>query len=564
MGEATPAPSTGDPAPADPLDPRRILASVGEIVYTWDLAGDAIAWGSSAAEVFEIDDLAPLASGRAYALACEAGAGPTRHEAIFHGEARDAGAGVPFQVAYWLRLPDGRVLAVEDTGRWYADASGRATLAHGVVRLDRFRSAEPQAAPGSRERGELLERLGPEVAAALRAKRSLGLLLFSIEDLDRFNEDLGLDGADRVIDEVLRRARTILRRRDFLVRCAGNRFAIALPSCPADQAAVAAERLTQIVEASPIATAEGPVIAGLHIGAAVAPRHAVDAPRLLRQAEEALSIARRGAGTRLVMHDPSAPVPGGRRASDAPRLDVIDALNARRVGFARQPVVDARTRLPVFHEALLRVRGPEGGVIGARELLPGIERSGLAALVDTRMLELVVDHLAANPDERLSINVSPSTIGAPAWLGMLGAHLGARPGVASRLIVEIAETAAMGDWGAMGARLAAMKALGVGVALDDFGSGHTSLKHLRDLPVDILKIDGAFVQNLARSGDDRFLVRALIDLARHLGVRTVAEWVEDEDAARLLAEWGVDYLQGAHCGSPVLLEIEGRPEADAA
>jgi EAL domain-containing protein (putative c-di-GMP-specific phosphodiesterase class I) len=122
----------------------------------------------------------------------------------------------------------------------------------------------------------------------------------------------------------------------------------------------------------------------------------------------------------------------------------------------------------------------------------------------------------------------------------------------------------MADWGAMRPRLAAMKALGVGLAIDDFGSGHTSFKHLRDLPVDILKIDGAFVQNLARSGDDRFLVRSLIDLARHLGVRTVAEWVEDEDTARLLAEWGIDYLQGDHCGPPVLVEIEGRPEVDAA
>jgi EAL domain-containing protein (putative c-di-GMP-specific phosphodiesterase class I) len=141
------------------------------------------------------------------------------------------------------------------------------------------------------------------------------------------------------------------------------------------------------------------------------------------------------------MHDPSAPVAGGRRASDAPRLDIIDALNARRVGFALQPVLDARTRAPVFHEALLRVRDADGRVVGARELLPGIERSGLAPLVDTRMLELAVDHLAAHPDERLSINVSPLTIAAPAWLGMQSAHLGARPGVAPRLILELPETA---------------------------------------------------------------------------------------------------------------------------
>jgi EAL domain-containing protein (putative c-di-GMP-specific phosphodiesterase class I) len=102
-----------------------------------------------------------------------------------------------------------------------------------------------------------------------------------------------------------------------------------------------------------------------------------------------------------------------------------------------------------------------------------------------------------------------------------------------------------------------MKALGVAIAIDDFGAGHTSFKHLRSFPVDILKIDGAFVQNLARSSDDRFFVRTLVDLAHHLNITTVAEWVEDEDTARTLAEWGIDFLQGDHCGAPVLVEDGG-------
>lgn len=561
MHDATQAQAGGGSAPS-PVDPRRILTSVGEVVYDWDLASDAIAWGSNAPEVFGLDSLAGIATGRAYALASDSGAGPTRHEAIFESEAGDDGSGVPFRLRYALRLTNGRVVPVEDTGRWFADSSGRATLAHGVIRVDR--SGALASGAGARERGDLVERLGRELAATLRTKRSLGVLVLSIDELHRFNEDLGYDGADAVINEVLRRSQAVMRRRDFLARCGGNRFAIVLLSCAAEQALAAAERLTQIVEATPIASAQGPVIARLHVGAALAPQHAIDAPRLLRQAEEALSVARRSVGRRVVLHDPSAPVAGGRRASDAPRLDLIDALNERRVGFARQPVVDARTRLPVFHEALLRVRGVTGGVIGARELLPGIERSGLAPLVDARMLELAVEHLGRNPDQRLSINISPLTLETPAWLGTLAAHLGASPGVASRLIIEIAETPALADPQVIRARLGAMKAFGVAVALDDFGAGHTSFKHLRDLPVDILKIDGAFVQNLARSADDRFLVRALIDLAHHLGLQTVAEWVEDEAAARLLAEWGVDYLQGDHCGPPVLAEGDGRVHINAA
>ena len=103
--------------------------------------------------------------------------------------------------------------------------------------------------------------------------------------------------------------------------------------------------------------------------------------------------------------------------------------------------------------------------------------------------------------------------------------------------------------------LATVKDLGVLVAIDDFGAGYTSFRSLRALPIDIIKIDGVFVQNISRSSDDRFFVRALVDLARQLGVKVVAEWVEDAEAAAILAEWGVDFLQGDGVG--------GSPEIDA-
>ncbi len=128
--------------------------------------------------------------------------------------------------------------------------------------------------------------------------------------------------------------------------------------------------------------------------------------------------------------------------------------------------------------------------------------------------------------------------------------------LAGRLIIEITETAAMTDVEATAAIIRRIKDLGVRVAIDDFGSGHTSFKSLRALPVDILKIDGAFVQNLARSTDDRFFVRTLVDLAGHLGVQTVAEWVQDEETARLLASWGVTFLQGEFCGPAQIEDLD--------
>ena len=140
----------------------------------------------------------------------------------------------------------------------------------------------------------------------------------------------------------------------------------------------------------------------------------------------------------------------------------------------------------------------------------------------------------------------------------LGALLRSNSGVAERLIVEITESMAIHDVDDTRGFVARVKDLGCKIAIDDFGSGYTSFRNLRKLGVDVLKIDGAFVQNLMRSDDDRSFVRSLVDLARRLGLSTVAEWVQDDASAALLTEWGCDYLQGVLIG---LASVE-RPWGD--
>jgi EAL domain-containing protein (putative c-di-GMP-specific phosphodiesterase class I) len=161
---------------------------------------------------------------------------------------------------------------------------------------------------------------------------------------------------------------------------------------------------------------------------------------------------------------------------------------------------------------------------------------------------LVVTRLQQDPAAHLSVNVSAATLHDRDWLDRLRNAVRLAPGTAERLIIEITETCALGDTAATCAAIAAMKSLGIRVAMDDFGAGHTSFRNLRRLGFDLIKIDGAFIQNLARSPDDRFFVRTLLDLARHLNIETVAEWVEDAETARLLTEWGIDYGQGNFFG----------------
>ncbi|MCG6121771.1 MAG: bifunctional diguanylate cyclase/phosphodiesterase [Microvirga sp.] len=547
--------------PARVFDPRAVLTSIGEAIYDWNIETDAIAWSANAGEVL---GAAPseLASGEAYGLLVEAGSGISRNETITLSRGVDSGVGAPYRTRYDLRLPDGRRVAVEDSGRWYAGPAGQPVSAHGVVRVE----AADSSAMRTGDRGAFLDYIAGDVIETARSQRRVTIMVAAIDNLERINDEVGYDGGDLVIEEVARRIRQVLRTRDKVVRYASNRFAVAMMSCSPEQAPIAAMRLRDAVSATPVATAAGAFPVMMRIGAACAPEHARDAASLMRRAEDALARAKDAPHAPLVMHDLKCEA----RLRAEPSMsghEIIAALNERRLTFARQPVVCARTREVAFCEALARLERPDMPLLAAGQIVPSVERAGLMGLLDARMLELSTAWLAANPSERLSINLSPSTLERPDWMLALKAHLGSNPGVAERLIVEITETAAVRDPAQTKIQLETMKALGVSIAIDDFGAGHTSFRHLRSFPVDILKIDGVFVQNLARSADDRFFVRTLVELAVNLGVRTVAEWVEDEETARMLAEWGVDYLQGDHCGKPALASkaaaIDGRRSAVA-
>jgi EAL domain-containing protein (putative c-di-GMP-specific phosphodiesterase class I) len=160
----------------------------------------------------------------------------------------------------------------------------------------------------------------------------------------------------------------------------------------------------------------------------------------------------------------------------------------------------------------------------------------------------VVGELAAAPALQASVNVSPASTVDPDWWAGLGALLSANAGAAERLIIEITETAAIQDVDDARGFVTRVKDLGCRIAIDDFGAGHTSFRNLRKLGVNIVKIDGAFVQNIMKSSDDRAFVHTLVDLSHRLGLKTVAEWVQDEAAAQLLSGWGCDLLQGALIG----------------
>lgn len=239
---------------------------------------------------------------------------------------------------------------------------------------------------------------------------------------------------------------------------------------------------------------------------------------------------------------------------DAIRL-VRDALRDRRAMLAFQPVVQARMpKRAAFYEGLIRIMDPTGRIIPAADFIDAVEARELGRRIDCLALEMGLDALAAEPGIRLSINMSARSIGYPEWLAVLERGLRHDPTIGERLILEITESSAMDLPELVVDFMAEMQERGICFALDDFGSGYTAFRYLKDFYFDIIKIDGSFIRGISASPDNRVLTQALVSIARQFDMFTVAESVETSEDARLLVEMGVDCLQGYYFGAPSVSE----------
>jgi EAL domain-containing protein (putative c-di-GMP-specific phosphodiesterase class I) len=228
------------------------------------------------------------------------------------------------------------------------------------------------------------------------------------------------------------------------------------------------------------------------------------------------------------------------------------ALRQGRLLFAFQPVVCAATGKVDYFECLLRMRDEAGGIVAGAEFITIVEELGLIGLIDRYALVKTVQELAANPTLRLGFNISGLTACDRPWLQSLTALLRHRSEIARRLVIEITETAALGDIEQSARFVDTLRHVGCRVALDDFGAGHTSLSHLEVLPVDIVKIDGCLVRALRSRSQNRVFLRHLLGLAKSSGLCTVAEGVESAEDAALLRAEGIGFLQGYHFGRPTI------------
>jgi diguanylate cyclase (GGDEF)-like protein len=534
-----------------------ILACLGQAAFVWDIATDTMAWSEHAGAVFAAIPPEALASGAEFAKLIEPKRS-VRSEALMLSPLAHGGDGVPYRIEYGLRAATSApLLWIEETGCWFAGPDGKPARVQGIIRINNERHARDEQLlklsqhdplTGELNRTHLIASLAEAIEEAQRYRSSCAFMLIGIDHLARVNDAFGFDVADAVISDVAGRIRARLRGGDVLGRFSGNKFGLILKNCTVDDMNIAAERLLAAVRDDVVPTRSGPVSVTASVGAVSLPRYARSANEAINRAHETLDSAkRRRAGSYLAWR-PNVERDAQRRVNIRVTDEIVTALNERRIVMAYEPVVTAGARDSAFYECLVRMEQDDGRVLLAPDIVPVAERLGLIRLVDHRVLELVIAELAASPDVVLSLNISPDTTMDPDWWATIESVMRANPGIGERLIVEITETVAIQDVDDLRSFVTRLKNFGSRIAIDDFGAGYTSFRNLRKLGVDIVKIDGAFVQNILRSADDRAFVQTLIDLARRLDLKTVAEWVQDEEAAALLRDWGCDYIQGRLIG----------------
>lgn len=534
-----------------------ILAALGQAVFAWDIGSDAIAWSDQISSVFPGIPAERLATGAEFAKLIEPGPA-LRTAALAQTSAVHGADGTPYRIEYGVRMSaSDPVIWIEETGRWFAGPDGRPTRAIGSVRINNERHARDEELTrlarldpltGELNRAHLIAALAEAIEETTRFRSTAAFMLVGIDHLARVNDAFGFDVADAVILDIAKRIRSRLRGGDVLGRFSGNKFGLILKNCTVDDMNVAAERFLAGIRDEVVPTKSGPVSVTASIGAVSVPRYARSTDEAVNRAHETLDAAKRRRAGSFAAWRPDAARDAQRRVNIRVTDEIVTALNERRIKLAYEPVVSAVSRERAFHECLVRMDQGDGQVLLAPDIVPVAERLGLIRLVDHRVLELVVAELAAAPDICLSLNISPDTTMDPDWWAGIESLMQAHPGVAERLIVEITETVAIQDIDDVRAFVGRLKHFGSRIAIDDFGAGYTSFRNLRKLGVDIVKIDGAFVQNITHSADDRAFVQTLIDLARRLDIKTVAEWVQDEEAANMLREWGCDYIQGRLIG----------------
>jgi len=380
-----------------------------------------------------------------------------------------------------------------------------------------------------------------------------GAVLFL--DLDNFkyiNDSLGHQAGDKLLIAIADLLRERLRETDILARLGGDEFAIILPHADVNLAESVANQIRELVQYHTSVEKNYPPGITVSIGIAMFPGHGDTVETLLSYADLAMYRAKEEGRNRVCIYTPE------QKTQIESRLvwekNIHEALNRDNFVLFLQPIMDIRQNLIIGHEALLRMINEKGEMVAPSSFLDIAERFGLIHDIDrwvvSRAIHLIQELKQDSKPAYLEVNLSGRSFADKKLLPLIRNELTETGIDPASLVFEITETALIENMAAAQLFIAELKSLGFRFALDDFGIGFSSFNYLKLLPVDYLKIDGSFVRNLPHDTVDQHLVKAMVEVSRGLGKKTIAEFVENEETLRLLLEYGVDYAQGYHIGKP--------------
>ncbi|WP_078118764.1 bifunctional diguanylate cyclase/phosphodiesterase [Thiosocius teredinicola] len=394
---------------------------------------------------------------------------------------------------------------------------------------------------------EIFDRI---LALGVRYQRTGALLFLDLDQFKFVNDLSGHQAGDALLLLVSSALRDTVRHSDILARLGGDEFALVLPESGAEEAIYMANKLQHEMKLLDFSSSGRMHKVSCSIGITLFPDHGKNLNDLLANADMAMYQAKEAGGGRWHMYSPDELAKELLASRAKWRERINQALIEDAFELHYQPIYDIREHRVTRYETLVRMRDTKGDLVFPDNFIPVAEQSGQIHEIDRWVIRKAIDRITENTKLSLAVNLSGRVLDDPSLLVWFQRQLQESRIDPSNLIVEITETAAVANVQDAISFMREIKALGCRFALDDFGSGFSSFAYLKQLPVDIVKIDGAFIQNLKSSEEDQLFVKALTDVAKGLGKVTVAEFVEDLDTLILLEAFGVDFAQGYHIGRP--------------
>jgi diguanylate cyclase len=483
-----------------------------------------------------------------------------RHQSIFDALLHHVFEHRPFEAEATARRAGGeefeldlQLIPVEDGGQlthWVAFLRDVTATRHQVVSLRH--QATHDALTGLPNRTLLFDTLERAIETARAANALVALMLMDLDRFKEVNDTFGHHFGDSLLKQVAFRVQNQLHDRDVVARLGGDEFAIVLPqAADTHEVSATARRILNTLE-QPFVI-EGQVLdVGASIGIALFPEHGTDARTLLRRADVAMYSAKQDQSGYSFHRDELET-----RSPDQLALvvELRGAVERNELELHYQPKLHLRSGLMTRAEVLMRWQHPQRGLLSPGAFIPIAERTGLIRSMTDWLLERALQQCRVWQDAgapiHIAVNISARSLLDQTLPAKVQRALD-RWSVDPRFLkVEITESSIMADPAHALAILSMLQSMGVRLSIDDFGTGYSSLTHLRELPVDEIKIDKSFVINMTRNDADAAIVRTVVDLAHNLGKQVCAEGVEDRETWQMLLELGCDLAQGYWIGKPM-------------